>query len=82
LAGILGLPCASPSLALSSKCLARSDKSGGRIVEIELAECSYIEQAITAGVDVQYRPNASPLALLRLSPVHPAQPEPVLEAAE
>ena len=52
-----------------------------RIVEIELAECSYIEQAQQEGQDLQYRPNASPLALLRLSPVHPAQPV-VLEAAE
>ena len=52
-----------------------------KIVEIELAECSLIEQAQQEGQDVQYRPNASPLALLRLQPVHPARPE-VLEAAE
>lgn len=49
-----------------------------KVIEAELAECSYIDQAIGAGLDVQYRPNASPLALLHLQPVRPQQP---MEAA-
>ena len=51
-----------------------------RIVELELAEVSYIDQAISAGLDVQYRPHTSPLALLALQPVRSQQP--MLEAAE
>ena len=43
-------------------------------MELELAELSYIDQAITAGINIQYRPHTSPLALLHLQPVRPQQP--------
>jgi hypothetical protein len=75
---------------MTTRAIPRADKPRmiaeleAEIVELELQECLLIEAAQAAGMDVSYRANAHPLALLGLVPMRPRQPQPeeVLQAAE